>query len=86
MSLVPLSDIFDVVYGTNLELNAMELDEQGINFVSRTARNNGVSAKVRQFEDVEPIEAGVLTVAGGGLWLRLFYRLSHFIVAVIFST
>lgn len=78
MSLVPLSDIFDVVYGTNLELNAMELDEQGINFVSRTARNNGVSAKVRQFEDVEPIEAGVLTVAGGGSVAEAFLQTEPF--------
>lgn len=65
MKLVKVSDLFDVVYGSNLELNALELDPDGVNFVSRTAQNNGVSAKVKMVSGEEPIEAGMLTVAGG---------------------
>ena len=72
MQLVPVSELFRVQYGVNLELNRLALDPSGINFVSRTARNNGVSAKVRRLPDVEPIEAGVLTVAGGGIGLGDF--------------
>lgn len=74
MKLVPVSELFRVQYGVNLELNRLALDPSGINFVSRTARNNGVSAKVRRLPDVEPIEAGVLTVAGGGSVLETFLQ------------
>ena len=46
MKLIRVSDLFEVKYGSNLELNKLERDPAGINFVSRTERNNGVSAKV----------------------------------------
>lgn len=74
MNLVKLSELFDVKYGVNLELNKLEQDPEGINFVSRSAQNNGVSAKVKRLVDVEPIEAGVLTVAGGGSVLETFVQ------------
>lgn len=74
MKLVPLADLFEVKYGSNLELNALTLDPDGINFVSRTARNNGVSARVAELSDKEPIEAGVLTVAAGGSVLATFVQ------------
>jgi hypothetical protein len=74
MKLVRVSDLFEVRYGVNLELNKLEIDSEGINFVSRTALNNGVSAKVKKIPEVEPIEAGVLTVAGGGSVLETFVQ------------
>src|SRR5436309_1165 len=74
MKLVKISDLFEVRYGVNLELNRLTIDPSGINFVSRTARNNGVSAKVRPVEGVTPIEPGVLTVAGGGSVLETFVQ------------
>jgi hypothetical protein len=61
-----VSDLFDVYYGSNLELNALERDEHGINFVSRTEKNNGVSAKVKRLPNIEPIAGGTISVAGGG--------------------
>lgn len=74
MELVRVEDLFEVVYGVNLELNRLELDPNGINFVSRTAQNNGVSAKVKKIEGLEPIPAGMLTVAGGGSVLETFVQ------------
>lgn len=74
MKLVKLSSLFDVRYGVNLELNKLENDPDGINFVSRSAQNNGVSAKVKRLSDVAPIQAGVLTVAGGGSVLETFVQ------------
>lgn len=74
MKLVPVSKLFKVVYGSNLELNALEIDSEGVNFVSRTAMNNGVSAKVKLVDGLEPIEAGVLTVAGGGSVAETFLQ------------
>ena len=74
MKLVKVSDLFDVIYGSNLELNALELDPDGVNFVSRTAQNNGVSAKVKMVIGEEPIEAGMLPVAGGGSVAETFLQ------------
>lgn len=78
MKLVKVSDLFDVIYGVNLELNKLTLDPNGLNFVSRTANNNGVSAKVKPIDGLEPIEAGVLTVAGGGSVLETFLQSDPF--------
>jgi hypothetical protein len=74
----PVSELFEVVYGVNLELNKLELDPNGVNFVSRTAKNNGVSAKVKRLVDVEPIPAGMITVAGGGSVMESFLQPEEF--------
>jgi len=42
-----IDDIFEVVYGTNLELVRLEKDPLGINYVSRTSKNNGVIARIK---------------------------------------
>ena len=42
MKTCKVSDLFWVNYGVNLELNTLERDINGINFVSRTSKNNGV--------------------------------------------
>lgn len=72
--MIELQEIFHVKYGVNLELNKLVQDPNGINFVSRTARNNGVSAKVNLLENVKPIPEGVLTVSGGGSVLETFLQ------------
>lgn len=74
----PVGNLFDVVYGVNLELNRLELDPNGINFVSRTAKNNGVSAKVKRLDNVTPIPAGMITVAGGGSVMESFLQPEEF--------
>lgn len=72
--LVALRSIFSVHYGVNMELNALTQDPEGINFVSRSARNNGVSAKVAPVTGVKPLSAGLMTVAGGGSVLETFVQ------------
>ncbi|RXA12905.1 hypothetical protein EQ902_16220 [Escherichia coli O157:H7] len=52
----PLSELFDVNYGLNLELNKLEKDSSGINFVSRTSKNNGVSARVKLKDGISPCQ------------------------------
>ena len=69
-----VSDLFDVTYGVNLELNAIKRTVNGINFVSRTAKNNGVSAKVQLIPGVIPIPAGTISVAGGGSVMASFLQ------------
>ena len=65
-----LSEIFDVKYGINIDLNKCELakadDKDSINYVSRTSENNGVTARVKVINDKEPQPAGIITCAGGG--------------------
>ena len=62
-----LDSIFDIRYGQSLELNALKQVSapDGVNFVSRAMRNNGVTARV-----VPPNnnlgKAGEITVALSG--------------------
>lgn len=65
-----VSDIFDVVYGVNLELNACQEttkdDHEAVNFVSRARDNNGVTAYIKPINGQSPQSEGIITVAGGG--------------------
>lgn len=65
-----IDDIFEVKYGVNLELNACDEttadDSDAINFVSRSRENNGVTAYVKRIPELEPQDAGLITVASGG--------------------
>lgn len=74
MKLVPVKELFDVHYGVNLELNKLKLDPCGINFVSRTAKNNGVSAVVKPLLKKKPNPAGTISVAGGGSVMESFLQ------------
>jgi hypothetical protein len=77
-NLVKVNDLFNVVYGVNLELvnliQCKSTDIGSIPFVSRTENNNGVSAFVEQEIDIEPNPAHTLSVAGGGSVLSTFYQ------------
>lgn len=59
-----VSDLFAIEYGQSLSLNKLHQvpDGDGLAFVSRTAKNNGISAWVSELESVEPLPAGLLTV------------------------
>lgn len=72
--MIRIGDLFDVGYGNSLELNRLTTNDNGVNFVSRTARNNGVSAKVSLLPEVDKIEAGAITVAFGGSVLETFVQ------------
>ncbi len=76
MKLTKLSDIFEITYGNSLELNRLEIasDETFVNFVSRTAKNNGISAQVKRLNNVETFDAGLITVAVGGSVLETFLQ------------
>jgi restriction endonuclease S subunit len=78
MKLVKISDIFEVDYGVNLELVNLEecskKDKNSINFVSRTEKNNGISAYVQKINDLVPNPAYSISVAGGGSVLATFFQ------------
>lgn len=72
-----VSDLFVVKYGVNLELNTCEETEDkdsSVNFVARTAENNGVSARVKAITGVVPQDKGLISVAGGGSVLSTFLQ------------
>jgi hypothetical protein len=75
-----VEDLFEIKYGINLELNACEIttDKDGINFVARTAENNGVVAKIKPLENKTPQPSGVLTCASGGSVLSTFVQTEPF--------
>nr|WP_300836992.1 restriction endonuclease subunit S [uncultured Acetatifactor sp.] len=78
MKTCKVSKLFFVRYGVNLELNALIRDNSGIHFVSRTAKNNGVSAKVKPLSYIEPLPAGTITVAGGGSVMEAFLQMAPY--------
>lgn len=77
-----VSDIFNIKYGVNLELNACveceRNDTNSVSFVARTAENNGVSAYVTSIEDIPAQKAGLISVAGGGSVLSTFLQVDPF--------
>lgn len=78
MKTCKVSDLFDIQYGNSLELIYLEKDINGINFISRTAKRNGVSDKVKILPTEKPFPAGLLTVAVGGSVLETFLQPSPF--------
>jgi Type I restriction modification DNA specificity domain len=77
-NLVKVDELFEVRYGVNLELVHLEQcesdDPDAIFFVSRTEKNNGVSAVVKRFNNLEPNPAHSISVAGSGSVMSSFYQ------------
>lgn len=75
---VPLSTLFDVHYGVNMELYKFDACKSthpnAIPFVSRSEMNNGIAAYVEKRLGYEPNPAHSLSVAGGGSVLATFYQ------------
>ncbi|MDR2712995.1 MAG: methyltransferase, partial [Clostridiales bacterium] len=74
-----VKDIFNLYQGNGFEL--MHLDtsmDSEINFVSRTAQNNGVVAQVNAVDMVKPFSADLITVALGGSVMSAFVQRKPF--------
>lgn len=77
-----ISDLFVLHQGNGFELYNMNLsDNSGVNFVSRTAQNNGVVAQVERENMKDPFPAGYITVALGGSVLSSFVQIKPFYTA-----
>lgn len=78
MKLTAIHNLFDIKYGNSLELINLEQCQKGdlnsIDFVSRTEKNNGISAFVLKVDDIEPNPANTITVAVGGSVLATFLQ------------
>lgn len=70
MSNPKLSDIFNVSYGTKLDMNKMtQVTDDQVAFVSRSSKNNGVVGSVDRIDGVEPVEGGSISVTLGGTYV-----------------
>lgn len=76
-----VGELFDIRYGQSLELNRLVqvIPPQGVNFVSRTDRNNGVSARIKAPTGIALGQPGELTVALGGSPLATFLQPEPFV-------
>ncbi len=78
MKLIPIYKLFDIKYGNGFELVNLEQckknDTNSVNFVSRTEKNNGISAFVKKIDGIEPIPADTISVAVSGSVLATFLQ------------
>ncbi|OFQ93729.1 hypothetical protein HMPREF2912_11295 [Corynebacterium sp. HMSC056E09] len=76
-----LQDIFDIRSGHSLEKIYLDdaLNSEGVNFVSRTAKNNGVSGRVVTPDEIVPANTGEISVALGGTVLATFVQDEPFV-------
>ncbi len=61
-----LKDICNIFMGNKLDYTNMSFDHPSINFIGRSADNNGLAGIVDRIDDVEPYRKGCVTVALGG--------------------
>jgi restriction endonuclease S subunit len=77
-----LDEIFSIRYGSQLDLNKCSLCDEsnigGYNFINRTNKNCGVSARILEVNNKKPFEAGLITVAMGGSVLSSFVQQEPF--------
>lgn len=77
--MIKLSELFDITYGTKFDWNKMTEEKDGIAFVSRTSKNNGVVGYVEKYDDHEPYNSGLITVSLGGTYvLSAFVQVKEF--------
>lgn len=72
--LVELKDIFQVRSGNGLALIDMTIDDDGIPFVSRQDKNNGIAERVKQIDGIVPNPPNTLSVAVAGSVLATFFQ------------
>jgi hypothetical protein len=70
MSEIAIEEIFEVTYGTKLDMNKMSMSSSSsIAFVSRSSKNNGIVGYVDEIDGVSPLAPGLITVTLGGTYV-----------------
>lgn len=73
-----LHELFDAGMGNGFDRNKMSDDNPTVNYVTRTAENNGVGDVIDYVAGVEPYPAGSITLALGGSIGSTFIQTSPF--------
>ena len=77
-----ISDIFYIYTGSKLDLGKQQIDENGINFVSRNSNNNGVVGRVKLEPEMKVYKKGDISVSlGGSYLLSAFVQDENFVTA-----
>lgn len=63
MKQTTLDKLFHIEYGTDLELNKLNSVDGDVRFISRTRKNNGLSAYVHRIDGIAPNPANTISVA-----------------------
>jgi hypothetical protein len=77
VELVKLHALFEIEHGNKFDLNKMDPcapSDEAIAFVGRSGENNGIVGFVRKFGNIDPYDAGLITVALGGNALSSFVQ------------
>ncbi len=78
MKLIAIKELFNPIYGVNLELLNMEVcdkrDIGSIRFISRKESNNGLVAYVKKVDNIAANPAHTISVAVSGSVLSSFYQ------------
>lgn len=72
--MVKISNLFNCVYGVNLEYYKMEENKNGIPFVSRTSQNNGVVGYVKRKDNIKPNPEMTISLAASGSVMECFLQ------------
>ena len=70
-----IKDLFDLIPGNGLELYKMKQMNNGIPFVGRTSKNNGITGFVEVVKDVNLMPENTISVSCGGSVLESFFQL-----------
>ena len=86
--MISVSKIFEILPGHGLELCNMSISQQGIPFVNRSSKNNGVACRIDPIDDLLPLPAHTLSVALNGSTRNIFAdrTLLHGISCGVFKT
>tara|TARA_R110001583_G_C5666389_1_gene410231 strand:- start:4072 stop:5037 length:966 start_codon:yes stop_codon:yes gene_type:complete len=76
--MVELQKLFNIEYGNSLDLNKLTQNSKSVNFISRTAKNNGVSAIVNDVIGIKKMPKGSITVSLGGSVLEAFLQCDEY--------
>ncbi len=73
-----IDSLFNTFNSHGLAYSDMDPDETGINFVTRSSKNNGIEGRVRKVPDIEPFEGNCITVAMQGSVMESFFQKDKF--------
>jgi len=76
-----LKDIFDIEYPATLIFSEQKEDKKGVNFVSSTGKNNGVTGKVSYDPSIKMYFKGSITVPLKGTVVQAYLQLNDFYCA-----
>lgn len=72
--MVKIKELFNIKYGNSLSLQDCELSSNGVPFVSRGTKNNGVVARIKLLNNIKLNRENTISVAVSGSVLEAFLQ------------